>query len=280
MDSPSPNPTPVFSVVVPFFNEADNLPPLIKELDEMLHALDAPAEIILVNDGSTDTYERPERSPQFPVRWLDLSENSGQSAAMYFGMQAARGKFIILLDADLQNDPFDVPKLYDRLRKENLDLITGIRIARQDNWVRRASSRLANRVRSFLLKDNTTDTGCTLKVVRAEAAKRLPAWNGMHRFIPALVKSSGFKIGEAPVSHRARHAGESKVIGRKRAVRATTDLLGMLWLSSRQFHGRLKPAPGQEEDAPATNPDKPAEEKKPASGGSRPDLEKETSTAG
>jgi len=278
MDNPTPDQAPVFSVVVPFYNEAENLPPLIKELDTMLHALGEPGEIILVNDGSTDTYERPERSPEYPVRWLDLTENSGQSAAMYFGMQAARGAYVILLDADLQNDPMDVPKLYDRLVKQELDLITGIRVTRQDTWIRRASSRIANRVRGFLLKDDTTDTGCTLKVVRAEAAKRLPAWNGMHRFIPAIIKASGFKIGEAPVSHRARHAGESKVIGRKRAVRATTDLMGMLWLASRQFHGRLKPEP-VEESAPKGG-ELPLEEPKPKPGDQRPDLEKETSTAG
>lgn len=280
MDKPAA-PTPVFSVVVPFYNESENLPQLVKELDEMLHALNEPAEIILANDGSTDEYQRPPMSPEFPVRWLDLSKNSGQSAAMYYGMQAARGEFVILLDADLQNDPFDVPKLFERLQKEKLDLITGIRISRKDNFIRRASSRIANRVRSFLLHDDTTDTGCTLKVVRAEAAKRLPAWNGMHRFIPALVKASGYRIGEAPVSHRARHAGVSKVIGRKRAVRATTDLMGMLWLSSRQFHGRLLPEkPGEGEVPPAdaqlaADGSKALEEKKKPG-----DREREASTAG
>lgn len=279
MDKPAAA-TPFFSVVIPFYNESENLPQLIKELDEMLHALNQPGEIILVNDGSTDSYERPPMSPEFPVRWLDLSQNSGQSAAMYYGMQSARGEYVILLDADLQNDPFDVPKLYERLQKDELDLITGIRISRKDNFIRRISSRIANRVRSFLLNDETTDTGCTLKVVKAEAAKRLPAWNGMHRFIPALIKASGYKIGEAPVSHRARHAGVSKVIGRKRAVRATTDLMGMLWLSSRQFHGRLLPekagdGPLPKADPELSNPDEPKTDQDP-----RGDREREASTAG
>lgn len=271
---------PYFSVVIPFYNEADNLPLLIKELDGMLHALNQPGEIILVNDGSTDAYERPPRSPEFPVRWLDLSENSGQSAAMYYGMQAARGEYVILLDADLQNDPFDVPKLYERLQKEELDLITGIRISRKDNFIRRISSRLANKVRSFLLKDETTDTGCTLKVVKAEAAKRLPAWNGMHRFIPALIKASGYKIGEAPVSHRARHAGVSKVIGRKRAIRATRDLMGMLWLSSRQFHGRLLPEKLGEGPVPKADPELTSPPPPKPSQDQRTDREREASTAG
>ena len=235
------NPEPVFSVVVPFYNEAENLPRLIAEIDTMLTALAQPAEIILVNDGSTDSFARPAASPSFSIRWLDLTRNSGQSAAMYFGIQSARGDYVIFLDADLQNDPMDAPKLWQKLVDEQLDLVTGVRGKRNDTWVRRASSRIANAVRSTLLQDHTSDTGCTLKVARAEAARRLPGWNGMHRFMPALILAAGFKIGEMPVNHRARFAGVSKVAGGKRAVRATVDLLGMLWLSRRQFKGRLSP---------------------------------------
>jgi hypothetical protein len=119
-------------------------------------------------------------------------------------------------------------------------MVTGVRVKRNDNFVRRLSSKIANSVRGALLQDHTSDTGFTLKVIRAEAARRLPGWNGMHRFMPALVLSSGYKIGEIPVEHRARNAGVSKVAGTKRAVRATIDLLGMLWLSRRQFKGRLE----------------------------------------
>lgn len=231
---------PLYSVVVPFYNEAENLPRLIREIDAMLRALEEPAEIILVNDGSTDTFEQPPGSPSFLIRWLRLTRNSGQSAAMYFGMQEARGKIIVLMDADLQNDPMDVPNLLRKLNEEELDLVTGVRVRRNDTFVRRLSSKIANAVRGALLQDRTSDTGCTLKVIRTEAAKRLPGWNGMHRFIPALVLSAGYKIGEMPVEHRARHAGVSKVAGARRAVRATVDLLGMLWLSRRQFKGRLE----------------------------------------
>lgn len=233
----------LFSVVVPFYNEADNLPPLIAEIDAMLRVLGEPAEIILVNDGSTDNFEQPSTSPGYPIRWLSLDKNSGQSAAMYYGMQAARGEFIITLDADLQNDPQDAPQLYRKLVEENLDMVTGVRAKRNDNFVRRASSKIANAVRGSLLQDHTSDTGCTLKVLRAEPAKRLPGWNGMHRFMPALILSAGYKIGEMPVNHRARHAGVSKVAGGKRAVRATVDLLGMLWFCRRQFRGRIKEKP-------------------------------------
>jgi dolichol-phosphate mannosyltransferase len=234
------NPEPLYSVVVPYYNEAENLPLLIREIDGMLRALEQPGEIVLVNDGSTDNFAQPAASPAYPIRWLHLTQNSGQSAAMYYGMQESRGQYIILMDADLQNDPMDAPKLLKKLQDEQLDMVTGVRAKRNDKWIRRISSRIANAVRGALLQDHTSDTGCTLKVVRAEAAKRLPGWNGMHRFMPALILSAGYKIGEMPVEHRARHAGVSKVAGGKRAVRATVDLLGMLWFSRRQFKGRLK----------------------------------------
>jgi len=233
------NPDPLFSVVVPFYNEAENLPRLIREIDAMLRVMEQQAEIILVDDGSTDRFAEPAGSPAYLIRWLHIDQNSGQSAAMYYGMQEARGKFIILMDADLQNDPMDAPKMLQKLKDENLDLVTGVRLHRNDKFIRRLSSSIANAVRGALLQDHTSDTGCTLKVIRSEAAKRLPGWNGMHRFIPALVLSAGYKIGEMPVEHRARHAGVSKVAGGKRALRATVDLIGMLWFCRRQFKGRL-----------------------------------------
>jgi dolichol-phosphate mannosyltransferase len=231
---------PTYSVVVPFYNEAENLPRLIREIDAMLRVMEKQAEIILVDDGSTDQFAQPPGSPAFLIRWLHLTQNSGQSAAMYYGMQEARGEYIILMDADLQNDPMDAPKMLAKLEEEKLDLVTGVRLHRHDTWIRRVSSSVANKVRGALLQDHTSDTGCTLKVMRREPAKRLPGWNGMHRFMPALVLSAGYKIGEIPVEHRARFAGVSKVAGGKRAVRATVDLLGMLWFSRRQFRGRLK----------------------------------------
>ncbi len=226
------------SVVVPFYNEAENLPRLIQELDDSLTLLNLEAEIILVNDCSTDHFARPQISPHFPVQWIHLTQNSGQSAALYYGFQAAKGDLVGMLDADLQNDPQDFIKLLQLLQKENLDLVTGIRTSRQDNWIRRTSSIIANAVRSTLLDDHTSDTGCSLKLMKVEAAKRLPGWNGMHRFIPALLIGMDFKTGETPVNHRPRFRGVSKVIGTKRALRATRDLIAMVWLKNRQFKGR------------------------------------------
>ncbi len=237
----SPHETPLFqkiSVVVPFYNESENLPRLIQELDASLTLLNLDAEIIFVNDCSTDFFDRPQISPHFPIRWLNLSQNSGQSAALYYGFQAATGDLVGMLDADLQNDPEDFKNLLTLLQKENLDLVTGIRTCRQDTWIRRISSQIANAVRSTLLDDHTSDTGCSLKLMKVEAAKRLPGWNGMHRFIPALLLGMDFKTGETPVNHRPRFRGVSKVVGTKRALRATRDLLAMIWLKNRQFKGR------------------------------------------
>jgi len=226
---------PQYSVVVPFYNEAENLPPLIEQIDEMLAQLQGPAEIVLVNDGSTDQFARPAMSPRFPIRWIDLDKNSGQSAALFFGLQSAKGQWIITLDADLQNDPADVPKLLRHAVHEKLDLVTGVRIHRQDTWKRRFHSRIANAVRSRLLNDHCSDTGCSLKVMKRALAQRLPAWNGMHRFMPAFAVACGFRVGQMPVAHRARYSGESKVRTARRAWKATVDLLGMLWLTRRQF---------------------------------------------
>ncbi|VVM06843.1 glycosyltransferase family 2 protein [Methylacidimicrobium tartarophylax] len=231
---------PEFSVVVPFHNESENLPQLLFEIDSALQKLGRAAEVILVNDGSTDFFARPLLSPRFPVRWLDLTVRSGQSAAIYYGIQQAAGRWIILLDADLQNDPADIPALLRRLQEDRLDLITGFRQKRQDNWQRRWMSRIANFVRSRLLADRTRDSGCSLKILRRDLARRLPGWSGMHRFIPALACGMGYQTGELPVHHRPRHAGRSKVRPWKRALAATIDLFGMVWLVRRQFRGRLR----------------------------------------
>ncbi|MDD2677730.1 MAG: glycosyltransferase family 2 protein [Methylacidiphilaceae bacterium] len=231
---------PEFSVVVPFHNESENLPRLLLEIDSALQKLDRAAEVILVNDGSTDLFVRPRMSPCFPVRWLDLTVRSGQSAAIYYGIEQAAGRWIVLLDADLQNDPADIPALLRRLQEDRLDLITGFRQKRQDNWQRRWMSRVANFVRSRLLADRTRDSGCSLKILRRDLARRLPGWNGMHRFIPALACGMGYRTGEFPVHHRPRHAGRSKVRPWKRALAATIDLFGMVWLVRRQFRGRLR----------------------------------------
>jgi glycosyltransferase involved in cell wall biosynthesis len=220
------------------FNEADNVGPLQEEIAAALAAEDY--ELILVDDGSTDgTVARITPGPR--VRVLELARNTGQSAAMFAGIMAARGRFIALLDGDLQNDPADVPKLVAELDRSGADLVCGYRANRRDSGFKKLQSRIANAVRSRFTGDGVRDTGCTLKAMRAECREALVPFRGMHRFIPALIKAAGHRVVEVPVHHRARQHGTSKYGGGlKRAVPATEDMFGVRWLNSRRFTIRFK----------------------------------------
>jgi dolichol-phosphate mannosyltransferase len=228
--------SPAVSVVVPLYKEEENVPILQSELSAALAGLDY--EIIFVNDGSTDrTVESIARSPA--VRVLQFAENAGQSAAMYAGLQAARGGIVALIDGDLQNDPADIPKLLREIER-GADHACGYRAQRKDTMMKRLTSRIANFVRSRFTKDGVRDTGCTLKAMRRECIRALVPFKGMHRFIPALVKGAGFRLVEVPVNHRARKFGRSKYGLGNRAVRATIDMFGVRWLLSRQLNYRLQ----------------------------------------
>ncbi len=241
MSTPSStSPAPDLSIVIPLFNEEENIRPLVEEVTGVFADYDF--ELLLVDDGSNDaTAERvPRDNPR--VRLLELRKNTGQSAAMYVGIMAARGRRIVLLDGDLQNDPADAPKLLDELEK-GADLACGYRADRKDTAFKRFQSRVANKVRSRFTGDGVRDTGCTLKAMRTECRDALFPFTGMHRFIPALIKGAGFKIVELPVNHRARQHGMSKYGFGNRAMRATMDMFGVKWLLSRRFAIRLKDQP-------------------------------------
>src|SRR5438132_1205087 len=181
--------SPAVSVVVPVFNEEDNISVLQSELDRALSGIDH--EIIFVDDGSSDrTAERITRRPE--VRVLRFEKNTGQSAAMYAGLSAARGATLVLIDGDLQNDPADIPKLLAEISR-GADLVCGYRKKRKDTLVKRLTSRVANFVRSRFTKDGVRDTGCTLKAMRRQCVSALVQFKGMHRFIPALVKGAGYR---------------------------------------------------------------------------------------
>ena len=228
--------SPAVSVVVPLYNEEENVSILQSELNTALAGLDY--EIIFVNDGSTDrTFESIARSPA--VRVLQFAENGGQSAAMYAGLHAARGGTVVLIDGDLQNDPADIPKLLREIER-GADLVCGYRAQRKDTMMKRLTSRIANFVRSRFTRDGVRDTGCTLKAMRRECIRALVPFKGMHRFIPALVKGAGYHLVEIPVNHRARKFGRSKYGLGNRAVRATIDMFGVRWLLSRQLNHRLQ----------------------------------------
>jgi len=227
--------TPAVSIVVPVFNEEENMPILQAELHAALRGLDY--EIIFVDDGSTDqSIEKVENAPH--IRVLRFESNAGQSAALYAGINAARGGIIVLIDADLQNDPADIPKLLAGI-DGGADLVCGYREKRRDTMVKRLTSRIANFVRSRYTRDGVRDTGCTLKAMRRECARALIPFKGMHRFIPALVKGAGYQIIELPVNHRPRKFGSSKYGLGNRALRATTDMFGVRWLLSRQLNYKI-----------------------------------------
>jgi dolichol-phosphate mannosyltransferase len=223
--------SPEISVVVPLFNEEENVPILQAELMAALSGLDY--EIIFVDDGSVDrTVERIAFKPQ--IRLIQFERNAGQSAAMYAGLQSARGETAVLIDGDLQNDPADIRKLLAEIER-GADLVCGYRAQRKDTFVKRVSSRVANFVRSRFTKDGVRDTGCTLKAMRRECIDALLPFKGMHRFIPALVKGAGYRLVEVPVNHRPRKFGQSKYGLGNRALRATTDMFGVRWLLSRRL---------------------------------------------
>ena len=233
MDSPNER---AVSVVVPLYNEAENVPILQAELTSALGDLDY--EIIFVDDGSTDaTVAAIAASPR--VRVLQFAKNAGQSAAMYAGLHAAHGRVAVLIDGDLQNDPVDIPKLLAEVDR-GADLVCGYRAVRKDTTVKRLTSRIANTVRSRFTKDGVRDTGCTLKAMRRECVHALVPFKGMHRFIPALIKGAGYKLVEVPVNHRPRKFGLSKYGLGNRAVRATVDMFGVRWLLSRQLNYKTR----------------------------------------
>ena len=228
--------SPAVSVIIPVFNEEENVPILQAELRAALKAIDY--ELIFVDDGSTDqTVERIEAAPN--LRVIRFEKNAGQSAAMYAGLQAARGAILVLIDGDLQNDPADIPKLVDEISR-GADLVCGYRALRRDTRVKRITSRIANAVRSRYTKDGVRDTGCTLKAMRRECVSALIPFKGMHRFIPALVKNAGYQLVEIPVNHRPRRFGQTKYGLGNRAVRATADMFGVRWLLSRRLNYKIQ----------------------------------------
>ena len=224
------------SVIVPIFNEEENIPILQSELHAALKDLDY--EIIFVDDGSSDrTIDRIEAAPN--VRVIRFEKNAGQSAAIYAGLKTACGATVVLIDGDLQNDPADVPRLLSEIAR-GADLVCGYRAKRQDTPLKRMTSRIANAVRSRYTKDGVRDTGCTLKAMRCECVGALVPFKGMHRFIPALVKGAGYRLVEIPVNHRPRRFGHSKYGLSNRALRATADMFGVRWLLSRRLNYKIR----------------------------------------
>jgi glycosyltransferase involved in cell wall biosynthesis len=225
---------PDVSIVIPLFNEEGNLGQLSTEIRQALADHRWTYEILFVDDGSTDGSHQALMElarEDNRIRVLRLAQNLGQSAALAVGFRAARAAIVVTLDADLQNDPADIPNVLIAL--EQSDVVSGIRHLRQDDWLRRMSSRVANTARRLALGDSITDIGCALKAYRSAWLQTVPAFNGMHRFLPCLLEAWGAVVKEIPVHHRPRIHGESKYGLHNRLWRGLYDLVGVRWLISR-----------------------------------------------
>ncbi len=237
------NGAPDLSVVLPVYNEEENVPIL---LDEIARALDGKGwsyEIIAVDDGSRDRsldVLRGLKANHPTLRIITFEKNSGQTAALDAGWRAARGRFVVSLDSDLQNDPADIPKMMGELQRSGADMIIGVRVNRQDTWSRRMQSKIGNGVRNWITGDRITDTGCSLKLARREAIEPVRLFTGMHRFLPTLVRHAGFKVVETPVNHRPRRFGTSKYGAMNRAFRGLADCLAVRWMSSRNLRYKIR----------------------------------------
>ncbi len=233
---------PWLSVVVPVYDEEDSLEPLHRELDAALSEIHESVEWIYVDDGSRDgslDVLRGLARKDARVRVAELGANRGQSAALDQGFRWARGDWIATLDADLQNDPADLPRLLRWC--DRADVVNGVRQGRRDTWLRIVSSRIANAVRNRLTGESISDVGCSLRVMRAAYARRVKLYRGMHRFLPTLLRLEGASIVEVPVGHRARRFGRSKYGIRNRLGPALVDLWAVRWMQRRALPARPVP---------------------------------------
>jgi glycosyltransferase involved in cell wall biosynthesis len=229
------------SLVIPVFNEEDNLELLTEEIIQVLESLKNGYEIIFVDDGSVDKSftilkKLAEHHPF--IRVIRFKQNCGQTAAFDAGFKASRGEIVITMDADLQNDPRDILLLLDKIDK--CDLVCGWRGKRRDNLAKRVSSRIANWVRNKLSDEQIIDVGCSLKAFRRETLKHLKLYTGMHRFFPTLLKMEGFKVIEIKVNHRPRRYGKTKYSIGNRIFRSFLDLLAVRWMKKRQLRYEIK----------------------------------------
>lgn len=227
------------SVVIPIYNEAGNIEPLIAELSGVLRKLNASSEILCINDASTDgslEVLRNLRSDYPELSIISHRINSGESAGQATGFANARGNVIITMDGDMQNDPADIPAFLNVL-KGDVACVCGIRKIREDDAVRRISSLIANKFRNFMTKDAVSDAGCTFRAIRRSALREIVVFNGMHRFLPSLLRAQSFRVEEIPINHRPRFSGKSKYGIGNRLWRGILDCFAMRWFKTRALRG-------------------------------------------
>ena len=232
--------TPELSVVIPCHNEAENLRPLLSAIHAAIDPLGLEFEVVITDDCSSDGSWRVLQKLAVAdprLRAQRFKFNCGESAASWAGMQKSRGRYIATLDADLQNDPKDLPPMMEALK--NYDCVCGTRVETRgegDSWLRIVSSRIANSVRNKLSGENITDAGCTYRVFKRECISRIKFFNGAHRFLPTLIKLEGFTVTEVPVSNNPRRAGKSHYGVWNRLFKSFRDLLAVRWMKSRKLH--------------------------------------------
>lgn len=226
---------PDISIIIPLYNEVDNIEPLGYSIINAMQGQNY--EVVFVDDGSADgsTQKLREWCAQHTnFRTIYFRKNAGQTAAMDAGFRHARGKYVVSMDADMQNDPADIPKLLEKLN--TYDMVCGWRQKRNDPWIKRISSKVANYIRNKLSREDIRDTGCSLKAYRRECLDHIKLYNGMHRFLPTLFKMEGFTVTEIVVNHYPRKFGKSKYGISNRAFRAFIDLLVVRWMKKRKLN--------------------------------------------
>lgn len=236
---------PEISIIIPAKDEAESIPQLAAELESVMAACGYAWECLWVDDGSRDgtlRLLRDLRARRPEHHFLSLDHSYGQSAALAAGFRQARGRILVTLDADLQNDPRDIPRLLAELERGSVAMVNGYRARRHDRWVRRVSSKVGNGFRNWVTREAVRDVGCSLRAMRAECARDLPLFHGMHRFLPTLVRMQGFGISEIPVAHRPRFHGRAKYGIRNRLLVGLIDTLGVRWLQSRRIRPWIREA--------------------------------------
>src|SRR5580765_454260 len=239
---------PYLSLVIPAYNEQENVQALLERVSAALAQTGRPFEVVIVDDGSSDDTPRllAEAMQRLPwLRVLRLAKNSGQSAAFDAGFKAARGEVIATIDADLQNDPEEIPRLLPMLN--GYDMINGWRRDRHDTPMRKLRSRIANRIRNWLSDETIQDSASSLKVYRRHCLEGIALYKGMHRFMPTLVKMRGYTVLEVPVKHSPRFAGTAKYGLRNSALRAFVDLMAVRWMKSRNISYEVAELPRADE---------------------------------
>jgi glycosyltransferase involved in cell wall biosynthesis len=236
--------SPALSVVIPCYNEQDNLVPLVTAIADVLEPLKINYEIVITDDCSKDgswnvLQTLAAQNPRVVAQRFE--KNAGQSAALWAGIRAARGQYIATLDADMQNDPRDLPRFLEAMK--TADCICGNRKARRaegDNFIRQISSKIANGVRNWITRENVSDSGCCYRMFKRECAADLKFFKGMHRFLPTLFKIEGFTVAEIPVNHQHRLAGVSKYGVWNRLFASSYDLFAVRWMQKRMFRFQVK----------------------------------------